>query len=165
MARPGNVAVDKVLNLLTATPGLNSNLDNIGQIVNLTLSPIRASQIVTRNVAVDLSEKSGQAHYPTVLIYCDRLSNSLREKFRTFSGTAGMVIEVRLSQDKLDGLDTTMEMYVDAVTQILDGNRGDWGQGLFYSGGYDVAFGPIKQGGRNFIQIAKITFEVGASTN
>jgi hypothetical protein len=165
MARPGNVAAEKVLGLLTATPGLNSNLDTIGQIVNLPLSPIAGNQIVTRNVAVDLSEKSGNVKYPVVLIYCDKLSNSLKEKFRTFSGQANMVVEIRLSQDKIDGLDSALEMYVDAVTQILDSNRGDWGQGLFYAGGYEVAFGPIKQGGRNYIQIAKITFEVGASTN
>ena len=35
----------------------------------------------------------------------------------------------------------------------------------FIPAAYEVAFGPVKHGGRNFIQIAKITFEVGASSN
>jgi hypothetical protein len=34
---------------------------------------------------------------------------------------------------------------------------------MFYGGAYDVSFGAVKQGGRNFIQAAKITFEIGVS--
>ena len=51
----------------------------------------------------------------------------------------------------------------DAVTQILDANRGNWGQGAFYTGGYEVTFDPVKQGGKNFLQVAKVTFEVDMS--
>jgi hypothetical protein len=36
---------------------------------------------------------------------------------------------------------------------------------MFYSGGYEVVFGPVKRGGRNFLQAAKITFEIGVSKN
>jgi hypothetical protein len=36
---------------------------------------------------------------------------------------------------------------------------------MYYAGGYQVAFGPVKHGGKNFIQIAKITFEIGVSIN
>jgi hypothetical protein len=165
MATPASLAVAQVLSLLTADPGLNGNLDTLAQIQDTPLPPLALSQISTSNIAFDVQERSGGVTYPALYIYCDKLSNSLTEKFRTFSGTAGVVVEVRLSQDQVDGLAATLESYVDAVTQVLDQNRGDWGQGLFYAGGYDVAFGPVKHGGRNFIQIAKITFEVGASTN
>jgi hypothetical protein len=165
MARPGNIAAEKVLSLLTSVPGVNSNLDTLAQIENIWLPPLGQKQFATRNIAFDVLERSGEAIYPALSIYCDKLSNLLTEKFRTFSGKAAMAIEVRLSQDKVDGLASALELYVDAVTQVLDQNRGDWGQGLFYAGGYDVAFGPVKHGGRNFIQIAKITFEVGASSN
>lgn len=34
---------------------------------------------------------------------------------------------------------------------------------MFYAGGYKVEFGPVKRGGRNFIQAAKITFELDVS--
>jgi hypothetical protein len=34
---------------------------------------------------------------------------------------------------------------------------------MFYGGAYDVAFGPVKRGGRNFIQVAKVTLEIGVS--
>ena len=76
-----------------------------------------------------------------------------------------MAIEVRHSQDRLDGLQDALELYADAVTQVLDANRGDWGDGMFYGGEYEVAFGAVKQGGKNFIQVAKVTFEIGVSSS
>ena len=45
-----------------------------------------------------------------------------------------MAIEVRVSQDRLEGIEEQLQMYVDAVTQVLDQNRGDWGEGMFYAG-------------------------------
>jgi hypothetical protein len=72
-----------------------------------------------------------------------------------------MAIELRHSQDRLDGLQDSLELYIDAVTQVL--NRGDWGEGMFYGGAYEVSFGPVKKGGKNFMQAAKVTFEIGVS--
>jgi len=34
---------------------------------------------------------------------------------------------------------------------------------MFYGGGYEVAFAAVKNGGKNFIQVAKVTFEIGVS--
>jgi hypothetical protein len=36
---------------------------------------------------------------------------------------------------------------------------------MYYTGGYEVALGAVKHGGRNFIQTAKITFQIGVSRN
>ena len=165
MARPGNAATTQILKLFTSVPGINSNLDTLAQLENVPLAPISAKQILTQNVSAELSDRSAEAKYPAVFIYCDKVANLLTEKFRRFSGKTHMVVEVRLSQDRMEGLETTLQLYVDAITQILEQNRGDWGEGLYYTGGYEVAFGPVKHGGRNFIQTAKITFEVGASSN
>jgi hypothetical protein len=76
-----------------------------------------------------------------------------------------MEIDVRVSQDRLEGIDGTSQLYTDAVTQILNQNRGDWGQGLFYAGGYEISFGPVKHGGRNFIKSATVSFQVNASVD
>ena len=59
---------------------------------------------------------------------------------------------------------STVRLYVDAVTEILDANRGCWGQGMFYGGGYEVKFEAIQHGGQNLIQVAKVTFEVDLSS-
>ena len=52
---------------------------------------------------------------------------------------------------------------MDAVCALLDDSRGDWGSGLFYAGGYDVSFEPVGRGGKNFLQRAKVGFDVEVS--
>jgi len=96
-------------------------------------------------------------------VYADRIRNLLIEKFRAFSGKVRIVTEVRVSQDRLEGLEDQLRLYVDAVTQVLDANRGTWGQGAFYTGGYEVNFDPVQHGGQNFLQIAKVSLEVDFS--
>ena len=72
--------------------------------------------------------------------------------------------EVRVSQGRLEGIEQQLRLYVDAVTQVLDANRGDWGQGMFFTGGYEVKFDPVQYGGRNILQVAKVIFEVDLSS-
>jgi hypothetical protein len=73
------------------------------------------------------------------------------------------VVEVRTTHDRLEGVSQALQYYAGAVSEVLDAHRGDWGNGLFYTGGYKVEFGPIKHGGKNFLQVAKVTFEVDVS--
>ncbi|HZT34212.1 MAG TPA: hypothetical protein VFA33_30250 [Bryobacteraceae bacterium] len=164
MAQAAKAAATKVIALLTAPAGVNGNLAALAQAAGVTLPVITTGQIAAQNIASDLAERSADVKYPALNIYCEKLSNVLREKFRTFSGTASMAIEVRLSQDRLDGLESNLQLYLDAVTQVLDTNRGDWGSGMFYAGGYEAVIHPVKRGGRNFIQVAKVTFDVGVSS-
>ena len=64
-------------------------------------------------------------------IYCEKLVNSLTEKFRSFSGTAQMAIEVRHSADRLEGLQDGLETYTDAVRQVLERAAGIGATGCF----------------------------------
>jgi len=135
----------------------------IEKVVERLGATFEASQIRGQNVASDLAEKTAGAKYPAVYIHCDKIINEQLEKFRTFSGRVQLAVEVRLSQDRLDGLSSAVDELVDAVGDLLRANRGDWGDGMFYGGKYEVAFGAIKHGGRNFIQAAKVIFEIGVS--
>lgn len=166
MAQTGSVVTAKVLSVMTDTnTGLNVSLSELAMLAGANLPLLGAHQMVGQNVAPDVVEKTAGATYPAIHVYCDKVANTLREKFRTFSGKAHMVVEARVSQDRLCGIEQEMQLYIDAVTQVLDNNRGDWGQGMFYTGGYEVTFGPVKHGGRNFLQVGKVTFEVDISTN
>jgi hypothetical protein len=119
--------------------------------------------ILALNANVDISEKAGYAQYPALLVYCDKLSNTLKEKFRQFSGKTHMVVEVRHSQDHLEAIETNLLVYVDAVCAMLDDSRGDWGSGALYGGGYDVSYDSVVRGGKNFLQRAKVGFDVEVS--
>lgn len=163
MANAGTLATQRMLHFLETPAGLSENLAAVAQLQGLTLPPIEASQIFTENVAQKLLERALDMKYPALLLYCEKIGNDLREKFRTFSGKAHLAIEVRMSQDRIEGVSNLLLVYVDTVTRILDQNRGDWGSGMFYTGGYQVAFGHMEHGGRNFIQTGKVTFEVAVS--
>jgi hypothetical protein len=121
--------------------------------------------VVVENVSADIAEKSAGAQYPAAVVYCETVSNQMLEKFRSFSGTVQLAIEIRHSQDRLDGVEDALEQITDTVTGILTASRGDWGNGMFYSGGYDVNYGSVKRGGRNFLQTAKVSCELSVSVS
>lgn len=165
MAQIGSMVVRTLGGVLKAETGLPFA---IGQIVAREEPPpgdLPFATIVEQNIAFDTLEKKAGAKYPSVHLYCDRLENKMREKFRTFSGLAYMAIEVRVSQDRLGNLERDMRRYVDAVTQVLDFNRGDWGRGVFFGGAYEVTFEPVGHGGRNYLQTAKVTFSLDVSVD
>jgi hypothetical protein len=58
-----------------------------------------------------------------------------------------------------------MGAYVDAVTDVLERTRGDWGNCVYFSGTYEVAFEAVKRGGTGFAQRAKVTLPVHVSVS
>lgn len=163
MAWVGSTVTAQTMELLGAPEGLNACLATLAQAANVIAPPLSQSQIMAQNVPIELAERSTAVKYPTIQVYCEKIVNQLKEKFRAFSGKAVMTIEVRVSQDKLDGIEEQMQVHLDAITQLLDQNRGDWGEGMYYAGGYEAVLGPVKHGGRNFVQTGRITFDVGVS--
>ncbi len=153
----------QVLALLTAeATGVNARITTM-QANDPTLKGSGIRSITARNVSYEIAEASGQARYPALLVYCDRLENLLREKFRAFSGRALMTVEVRQTQETLADAESNTEMYVDAVCALLGEARGDWGDGASYAGGYRVDYEPVTMGGKNFLQRAKVSFVVELS--
>lgn len=165
MAQVGSIVTTKAIGILRAESGLAFSVAEISHREGIQLAPVPAAHIIAENVPFELFERSVGARYPALHVYCDRVVNDLKEKFRTFSGKAHVAIEVRISQDRLEGLERQLQLYVDAATWVIDVNRGDWGNGMFYGGGYEIQFGPAKHGGKNFIKTAKIVFAVDVSIN
>ena len=165
MIRIASMSAQKVMGVLAASQGVPAAVAAIVSLENLSLPAFASPQIVTQNAAPELWEQSSTSKYPMVSVYCNKVSNELKEKFRTFSGVVQMTAEARVSQDRLAQIESNLELYVDAITQVLDQNRGDWGDGFWYSGGYEVTFGAVKSGGQNFLQIAKVSFALEVSTD
>jgi hypothetical protein len=160
----GSAATAKTVQRITGPSGVNAGLAALTQ-GNQFAGVVDASQVRTQNVAAEMAERALGVKYPAVNVYCEKIVNDLRQKFQTFSGRVEMAIELRQSQDRLEGIQDLLEAYVDATMQMLNGSRGDWGDGMYYGGGYEVAFGAVKQGGKNFVQVAKVTFEIGVNRN
>jgi hypothetical protein len=151
-----------VSKLKAATDGVNVRVGAITA-ADPGLQSTGIRTILAQNASVEIGEKAGHAHYPALLVYCDKVSNTLKEKFRQFSGKVHVVIECRHTQDTLDGIEAGLQTYVDAVCALLDDSRGDWGAGSLYAGGYEVLYDPVTRGGKNFLQRAKVGFEVEVS--
>ena len=70
-------------------------------------------------------EKNQPVRYPQLVVYCERIRNLQTEKFRRFSGVVDLAIEVRNSSDHVIGLEQSTLLYVEAVTDSLDGTPRD----------------------------------------
>jgi hypothetical protein len=129
-----------------------------------TVSDATDPQVAVRAgfVGAEIAERS-PARYPCVYVYVERLTNNMTEKFRTFSGTARLAVEVRTSQERADGLESQLHGLVERVLEVLHTHRGDWGYGVFFGGRYDVVFSPVKPGGKGYLQIARIGLDINLS--
>jgi hypothetical protein len=158
----GLLTSNVVSRLKSTSNGVSARVGAITQ-SDPTLQAAGIRTILAQNASADITEKAGHAHYPALLVYCDKMSNTQKEKFRQFSGKAHLVVDVRHSQDRLETIESNLQVYVDAVCALLDESRGDWGGGSFYTGGYEVAYEPVARGGKNFLQRAKVGFDVEVS--
>lgn len=154
MAQVGTLVMDKLRSRLQSETGLAYALGTEG---------FQPDQVAALQAPAELMEKARGAKYPAFLVYTERVRNELREKFRTFSGSADAVIEVRVTDDRLEGISEALQRHVEAVTLILDGARGDWGDGVYFGGGYEIEYGAVRSGGRNFVQAAKVSCELKVS--
>ncbi len=165
MASTGSVTTRKVVELLRAREGgLSSVVAELAEESGVALASVTPAQVLNQNVSMELSERSQVVKYPVVHVYTDRIRNELKEKFRKFSGKVRTVAEIRVSHDRIEGIEERLRLYVDAVTRVLDANRGSWGEGTHFGGQYEVTIEPVKHGGKNFLQMAKVIFEVDLSS-
>lgn len=163
MAQAGILAAQTLLSLLRSGEGVNSALAAISLRENFQITPLDEARMYCQQVARDVAERAQTFQYPVLYVYCDRIQNLLREKFSRFSGTVRLNVEVRVSQDRLEGLERHLQLYVDAITDVLGRIRGCWGGGISYPGGYEVKFDGAKPGGRSYVQGAVVTLEVDVS--
>ena len=73
--------------------------------------------------------------------------------------------ELWASANLLQETDQWIHFYVEAMTDILRQNIGDWGDGIFFSGAYEVQFQPPKVGGFGWVESAKVTCNLNVSRN
>jgi len=158
----GTLTAQVVALLTNTTTGVNARITSIEE-NDSTLKAVGVRSIATQNVSPEIAEISGQALYPSLLVYCDNVQNLMREKSRDFSGKINLVVEIRHTQETLKQIESNTELYVDAVCALLSDARGAWGDGASYSGAYRVDYEPVAFGGKNFLQTAKVNFALDLS--
>ena len=163
MTQAGTVAAAGLFDKLTGTAGLRDKLSGLAEDSVFELPVVELEQIQMRNIAADLHERSTALKYPLVLVYPERIKNEQKEKFKRFSGTVSLVVEIRLTQDQVEDLEAKTSAYVDSVTAVLEAAKGNWDNCSYFSGSYEVVFEPVKRGGTGFAQRARVLLPVHVS--
>lgn len=159
------LAAKKLAALLTNASAIQGEISSISAESGIEVPVIPASQVYLSSAPAGMAELQQELGYPRVSVFSTRVKNTQVEKFRSLSGSVTVTAEIAATADLLSDVDTWIHFYVEAITNILRENRGDWNDGVFYSGAYEVDIQPPKPGASGFLQIARVNFEVGVSRN
>ena len=151
--------VQHALAVFSGSGGINDQLSEMS--TGTTLPPV--ASILKLSAALDSYEKTATVRYPVATIYCQRLRNLQTEKFRMLSGIATLVLEIRASGERAEELEFSLNSYVQAACQVLEGCRGVWTAIGTYAGAYDIKFQALRPGGKQFTKSAQIEFEIQIS--
>ena len=106
---------------LLASDGINAELAVIGGRDMSYLTPLMDETVLFQNVPADLADSNEPVVYPAVYLYSDRLDNRLLEKFSKFSGLIFVVADVRVTEERIVGLEP-------AISSLCRGANGRVGE-------------------------------------
>lgn len=166
MATPTQRAVRTIRALLSdGVDGLAASIAMLRDSAEQAEALLEERQMGALQAPAELHDRVGKALYPVYQVYVEKVRNKMTEKFRRFSGTVEVVVEVRVSQDRLDGLTERLQLYADAVTDVVERSRGCVEEGVYLPGTYEVTFEAVKKGGLNVMQTARVKCELEVSRN
>ena len=143
--------------------GLEREVTRIASLAVRSVPALPQSQVFRD---IDLDHDGGlqqQLGYPRVAVFSNRVRNQQIEKFRSLSGVVTVVAEISATADLVDEVDSAIHFYVEAVSNVFRRNIGDWGDGMFFPGTYDIEVQPPSTGASGFLQLARITCELNVS--
>jgi hypothetical protein len=158
-------APQKLSDLLMTENALQQQINAVSSSSNVSVPLITASQVVLSSTVPAMGDQDLQLTYPRICLYTASIKNTQVEKFRSLSGTVSVVAQVWASADLLSQTDQWIHYYVEAMTNILRQNIGDWGDGLFFPGEYDVQLQAPKAGGLGYVELATVTCVLNVSRN
>jgi hypothetical protein len=156
-------ATDKMLKLLIANNALTQAINSNAAAAGVVLASLDPTQIIGSFMKAEIGDLDLELTYPRVCIYASQVTNSQREKFRSFSGVIAVEADVWSSASLEQQTEMALHFYVEGISALLRANIGDWGDGFRYSGVYGVYMQTPKPGGEGFVQSARVTCNLEAS--
>jgi len=145
---PLTIQVCQILqSLLVGGNALAEQITAIAVACDSNVPVIAPDQVLLSSVGADLADKNVQLSYPRICLYSSGFRNMQIEKFRSLSGTVSVIADIWASSDLVTETDQWIHYYIEAVTELLRQNIGDWGGGLFFPGSFDVQCQTPKLGG------------------
>jgi hypothetical protein len=155
----------KAAALLSAGNLLAQSIAHLAAASGVVVPVILAPQVIVSSAPPQIGDPDLQLTYPRVSFYVSSLKNTRIEKFRSLSGSMTLVADIWASGNLLTQVDQWLHYYVEAVTMLLRQNSGDWGDGIFFDGSYDLQFQLPAAGGLGFVQNARVTCGLHVSRN
>lgn len=146
--------------VITGSDGLEASLSELREHYPVPLTEWSGIAVEIMRTPADLDEKARMVKYPRISLSVERIENSREERFNRFAGTLKAAIEIRVSQDRLEGLAESLYWYVDALRDVIEKKTGCLADGLVLTGDYEVHVEPVRKGGLNFQQMAKVVCPV-----
>lgn len=158
MARTTAEALDRLHDLLVHPDfGVNAQMSTIEARDGVIMQRFTQDQIARMNLTANVADANLDSEYPLIYVFAEEAVNENRERFAWFSGTLALGIDVRLSADRPDALESSIHRYTEAAIEVLQNSEGEWSDGLMYDGRYSVRYAPTILGGDNFLQSARIS--------
>lgn len=156
--------LERVRELLEGEGGLADSLEHLRGAYGVEDRgrPVRTAVL---RAAPEFAEQAWGGCYPAVIVYCEKVRSRPTERLRRFSGEVQAGIEVRVSQDRLEGITEQVHYYCDAVRDVVERRGGCIGPGLYLSGEMTVQIDPVKKGGNHFLQAGRVACTVIVNRN
>lgn len=148
--------LERVAGILEGENGLKDSLEQIRGSYGLGPENAWPAGVRVLKAAPEHVEKALGSRYPAVSVYCERVRSRPTERLRRFSGEVQVGVEVRVSQDRLEGITERLHYYSDAVRDVLERSRGSIGCGLYLSEETAVQIEAVKRGGSAYVQSSKV---------
>jgi hypothetical protein len=157
------LAGHKLAALFTNANALSVRISDIAAASGASVPGIPATQVVLSATNPEIGDNNLQLLYPRVCIYSGGIKNTQVEKFRSLSGLVSTAAEIWASGNLVSDVDKWIHYYVEAAISILQENIGDWGDGIFYSGAFEVQLQQPRVGGLGYVANAKVTCTLNIS--
>ncbi len=152
--------LEGIAEVIEGENGLRDSLEQLREPYGLAEEHSWPAGVKVLKAAPDHVEKAWGSRYPALILYCEKVHSRPTERLRRFSGEAQVGVEVRVTQDRLEGITDQLHYYTDAVRDVLERSRGCIGPGLYLSGETAVQVEAVKKGGSHFLQSSRISCTV-----
>lgn len=146
----------RVSEILEGENGVRASLEELREEYGLAQEHRWPAEVKLIKAAPEHAEKAWGSRYPALIVFCERIRSRPTERLRRFSGEVQVGVEVRVSQDRLEGITDRLHYYSDAVRDALERGRGCIGPGLYLSAETAVQIDGVKKGGSYFLQSSRV---------
>jgi hypothetical protein len=157
---PSKLATDQVLAMLSnQATGFNAAFYSLASsygvdVLSIDWDPTR-TQFWPGNLTPDQIDESTTSEYPMAFLYSTGARSQNTQKFAVFSGTVTVQLDIWLSWDSPDAIDTfeaTGNAVEDVLVGIFNSSGASWGGNVYYNGDITIDRGRLEMAGQNWRQ-------------